>query len=249
MIKGNIMNGVILMFEKNNVFSYDNFYEFVDWLLRENIIDPELHYPISQLNCNKKGYELEKISVTKENINSVRVDFKYKVGLQEKDRIASVYCRLNDMEVYNFSISNQHKLEIRLLEQAYQYDFCKFFGYNQKIDIKYLTDIVDMLRCKYLDKGQNHYIQVIRQFKEVADILGSKYIPYIKISLITLSYDLKIQLEINEDTLKRCKTKEDLKRAIRFVYRDNSINLLEYEKVDNLLRDLIELINKYDFSK
>ncbi|QBJ04098.1 hypothetical protein FNU3_34 [Fusobacterium phage vB_FnuS_FNU3] len=249
MIKGNIMNGVILMLEENNVFSYDNFYEFVDWLLRENIIDPELHYPISQLNCNKKGYELEKISVTKENINSVRVDFKYKVGLQEKDRIASVYCRLNDMEVYNFIISNHHKLEIKLLEQAYQYDFCKFFGYNQKIDIKYLTNIVDMLRCKYLSKGQNHYIQVIRQFKEVADILGSKYIPYIKISLITPSYDLKIQLEINEDTLKRCKTKEDLKRAIRFVYRDNSVNLLEYEKGDNLLRDLIDLINKYDFSK
>ena len=153
------------------------------------------------------------------------------------------------MDVYNFSISNHHKLEVRLLEQAYQYDFCKFFGYNQKIDIKYLTNIVDMLRCKYLGKGQNHYIQVIRQFKEVADILGSKYIPYIKISLITPSYDLKIQLEINEDTLKRCETKEDLKRAIRFVYRDNSINLLEYEKVDNLLRDLIDLINKYDFSK
>lgn len=249
MRKGNIINGVILTFEKNNVFSYDNFYDFVDWLLRENIIDPELHYPISQLDCNKKGYELEKINVVKEDINSIRVDFKYKVGLQEKDRIASIYCSVNDMDVYNFSISNNHKLEVRLLEQAYQYDFCKFFGYNQKIDIKYLTNIVDMLRCKYLGKGQNHYIQVIRQFKEVADILGSKYIPYIKISLITPSYDLKIQLEINEDTLKRCETKEDLKRAIRFVYRDNSINLLEYEKVDNLLRDLINLINKYDFSK
>lgn len=245
MKKGNIINGVILTFEENNVFSYDNFYNFVDWLLRENIIDPKLHYPISQLNCNKKGYELEKIKVVKEDINSVRVDFKYKVDLKEKDRTASIYCRLNDMEVYNFNISNHHKLEIRLLEQAYQYDFCKFFGYKQKIDIKYLTDIVDMLR----DRHQNHYIQVIRQFKEVADILGSKYIPYIKISLITPSYDLKIQLEINEDTLKRCKTKEDLKRAIRFVYRDNSINLLEYEKVDNLLRDLIDLINKYDFSK
>ena len=249
MKKGNIINGVILTFEENNVFSYDNFYDFVDWLLRENIIDPELHYPISQLDCNKKGYELEKINVVKEDINSIRVDFKYKVGLQEKDRIASIYCSVNDMDVYNFSISNNHKLEVRLLEQAYQYDFCKFFGYNQKIDIKYLTNIVDMLRCKYLGKGQNHYIQVIRQFKEVADILGSKYIPYIKISLITPSYDLKIQLEINEDTLKRCETKEDLKRAIRFVYRDNSINLLEYEKVDNLLRDLINLINKYDFSK
>ena len=249
MKKGNIINGVILTFEENNVFSYDNFYDFVDWLLRENIIDPELHYPISQLNCNKKGYELEKINVVKEGINSIRVDFKYKVDLKEKDRTASIYCRLNDMEVYNFSISNHHKLEIQLLEQAYQYDMCKFFGYNQKIDMKYLIDIVDMLRCKYLGKGQNHYIQVVRQFKEVADILGSKYIPYIKISLITPSYDLKIQLEINEDTLKRCETKEDLKRAIRFVYRDNSINLLEYEKVDNLLRDLIDLINKYDFSK
>ena len=249
MKKGNIINGVILTFEENNVFSYDNFYNFVDWLLRENIIDPELHYPISQLNCNKKGYELEKINVVKEDINSVRVDFKYKVDLKEKDRIASIYCRLNDMEVYNFSVSNHHKLEVRLLEQSYQYDMCKFFGYKQKIDIKYLTDIVDMLRCKYLGKGQNHYIQVIRQFKEVADILGSKYIPYIKISLITPSYDLKIQLEINEDTLKRCETKEDLKRAIRFIYRDNSINLLEYEKVDNLLKDLIDLINKYDFSK
>ncbi len=249
MKKGNIINGVILTFEENNVFSYDNFYDFVDWLLRENIIDPELHYPISQLNCNKNGYELEKINVVKEDINSIRVDFKYKVDLKEKDRIASIYCKLNDMEVYNFNISNHHKLEIRLLEQAYQYDFCKFFGYKQEIDIKYLTDIVDMLRGKYLNEGQNHYIQVVRQFKEVADILGSKYIPYIKISLITPSYDLKIQLEINEDTLKRCKIKEDLKRAIRFVYRDNSINLLEYEKVDNLLRDLIELINKYDFSK
>jgi|GEM_PF-5453216 hypothetical protein len=249
MIKGNRINNVILMFEENNVFSYDNFYEFVDWLLCKNIIDPKLHYPISQLECNKKGYELEKIKVVKEDINSIRVDFKYKVGLQEKDRIASIYCRLNDMEVYNFSISNHHKLEIKLLEQAYQYDFCKFFGYNQKIDIKYLTNIVDMLRCKYLGKGQNHYIQVVRQFKEVADILGSNFISYIKISLITPSYDLKMQLEINEDTLKRCKTKEDLKRAIRFVYRDNSINLLEYEKVDNLLRDLIDLVNKYDFSK
>ena len=245
MKKGNIINGVILTFEENNVFSYDNFYDFVDWLLRENIIDPELHYPISQLNCNKKDYELEEINVVKEDINSIRVDFKYKVGLQDKNRIASIYCRLNDMEVYNFYISEHHKLEIRLLEQAYQYDMCKFFGYKQKIDIKYLTDIIDMLRCKY----KNSYIQVIRQFKEVADILGSKYIPYIKISLITPSYDLKIQLEINEDTLKRCETKEDLKRAIRFVYRDNSVNLLEYEKVDNLLRDLIELINKYDFSK
>ena len=249
MVKGNIINGVILTFEENNVFSYDNFYDFVDWLLRKKIIDTKLHYPISQLECNKKGYELEKINVVKEDINSVRVDFKYKVGLQEKDRIASIYCRLNDMEVYNFSISNQHKLEIRLLEQAYQYDFCKFFGYNQKINIKYLTNIIDMLRCKYLGKGQNHYLQVVRQFKEVADMQGNKYIPYIKISLITPSYDLKIQLEINEDTLKRCETKEDLKRAIRFVYRDNSINLLEYEKVDNLLRDLIDLINKYDFSK
>lgn len=249
MVKGNRINNVILMFEENNIFSYDNFYEFVDWLLCENIIDPELHYPISQLNCNKKGYELEEIKVVKEDINSVRVDFKYKVGLQEKDRIASIYCRLNDMDVYNFNISNHHKLEVRFLEQAYQYDFCKFFGYKQKIDIKYLTDIVDMLRCKYLGKGQNHYIQVVRQFKEVADILSSKYIPYIKISLITPSYDLKIQLEINEDTLKRCRTKEDLKRAIRFVYRDNSVNLYEYEKVDNLLRDLIYLINKYDFSK
>lgn len=249
MVKGNIINNVILMFDENNVFSYDNFYEFVDWLLRENIIDIKLHYPISQLNCNKKGYELEKISVTKEDINSVRVDFKYKVGLQEKDRIASIYCRINDMEVYNFSISNHHKLEIKLLEQAYQYDMCKFFGYNQKIDIKYLTNIIDMLRCKYLSKGQTHSLQVVRQFKEVADIKGNKYIPYIKISLITPSYDLKLQLEINEDTLKRCETKEDLKRAIRFVYRDNSINLLEYEKVDNLLRDLIDLINKYDFSK
>ena len=153
------------------------------------------------------------------------------------------------MEVYNFSISNHHKLEIRLLEQAYQYDMCKFFGYNQKIDIKYLTDIVDMLRCKYLSKGQTHSLQVVRQFKEIADMKGNKYIPYIKISLITPSYDLKMQLEINEDTLKRCETKEDLKRAIRFVYRDNSINLLEYEKMDNLLRDLIDLINKYDFSK
>lgn len=245
MKKGNIINGVILTFEENNVFSYDNFYDFVDWLLRENIIDPELHYPISQLNCNKKDYELEEINVVKEDINSIRVDFKYKVGLQDKNRIASIYCRLNDMEVYNFYISEHHKLEIRLLEQAYQYDMCKFFGYKQKIDIKYLTDIIDMLRCKY----KNSYIQVIRQFKEVADILGSKYIPYIKISLITPSYDLKIQLEINEDTLKRCETKEDLKRAIRFVYRDNSVNLLEYEKVDNLLRDLIDLINKYDFSK
>ena len=245
MVKGNRINNVILMFEENNVFSYDNFYEFVNWLLCENIIDPKLHYPISQLDCNKKGYELEGINVVKEDINSVRVDFKYKVGLQEKDRTASVYCRLNDMEVYNFIISNHHRLEIRLLEQTYQYDMCKFFGYNQKIDIKYLTDIVDMLRCKYFSKGQHHYIQVVRQFKEVA----YKYIPYIKISLITPSYDLKIQLEINEDTLKRCETKEDLKRAIRFVYRDNSINLLEYEKVDNLLRDLIDLINKYDFSK
>lgn len=241
-------NNVLINFEENNVFSYDNFYEFVDWLLRENIIDPKLHYPISQLNYNKKGYELEKINVVKEDINSIRVDFKYKVGLQEKDRTASIYCRLNAMEVYNFSISN-HKLEIQLLEQAYQYDMCKFFGYKQKIDIKYLTDIVDMLRCKYLGKGQNHYLQVVRQFKEVADMKGNKYIPYIKISLITHSYDLKMQLEINEDTLKRCETKEDLKRAIRFVYRDNSINLLEYEKVDNLLKDLIDLINKYAFSK
>lgn len=249
MIKGNIMNGVILMFEENNVFSYDNFYEFVDWLLRENIIDPKLHYPISQLECNKKGYKLEEIKVVKEDINSVRVDFKYKVGLQEKDRTASIYCRVNDMEIYNFSISDHHRLEIKFLEQAYQYDMCKFFGYKQKIDNKYLTNIVDVLRCKYLDKGQNHYIQVVRQFKEVADILSSKYIPYIKISLITPSYDLKIQLEINEDTLKRCRTKEDLKRAIRFVYRDNSVNLYEYEKVDNLLKDLIDLINKYDFSK
>lgn len=249
MVKGNIINGVILTFEENNVFSYDNFYDFVDWLLRENIIDPELHYPISQLNCNKKGYELEKINVVKVDINSIRVDFKYKVGLQEKDRTASIYCRLNPMEVYSFSISDHHSLEIRLLEQTYQYDMCKFFGYKQKIDIKYLTNIIDMLRYKYSDKGQHPYIQVVRQFKEVADMLGSKYIPYIKISLITPSYDLKIQLEINEDTLKRCKTKEDLKRAIRFVYRDNSINLLEYEKVDNLLRDLIDLINKYDFSK
>lgn len=249
MIKGNIINNVLINFEENNVFSYDNFYEFVDWLLRENIIDPKLHYPISQLSCNKKGYQLGKINVINEDINSVRVDFKYKVGLQEKDRIASIYCRLNDMDVYNFNISNHHKLEVRFLEQAYQYDFCKFFGYNQKIDIKYLTDIIDMLRCKYLGEGHNHFIQVVRQFKKVVSIDGSKYIPYIKISLITPSYDLKIQLEINEDTLKRCETKEDLKRAIRFVYRDNSVNLLEYEKVDNLLKDLIDLINKYDFSK
>ena len=249
MKKGNIINGVILTFEENNVFSYDNFYDFVDWLLRENIIDPKLHYPISQLNCNKKGYELEEINVVKEDINSIRVDFKYKVDLKEKDRTASIYCRLNDMEVYNFNISDHHRLEIKFLEQVYQYDMCKFFGYKQKIDIKYLTNIVDMLRCKYLGKGQNHYLQVVRQFKEVADMKGNKYIPYIKISLITPSYDLKMQLEINEDTLKRCETKEDLKRAIRFVYRDNSINLLEYEKVDNLLRDLIDLINKYDFSK
>lgn len=249
MRKGNIMKGVILMFEENNVFSYDNFYEFVDWLLRENIIDSKLHYPISQLDCNKKGYELEEIKVVNEDINSVRVDFKYKVGLQEKDRIASIYCRVNNMEVYEFNKSNHHKLEVRLLEQAYQYDMCKFFGYNQKIDIKYLTDIIDMLRCKYLSKGQNHYIQVIRLFKEVKDMRDNKVIPYIKISLITPFYDLKLQLEMNEDTLKRCETKEDLKRAIRFVYRDDSVNLLEYEKVDNLLRDLIDLINKYDFSK
>lgn len=244
MKKENIIKGVILTFEENNVFSYDNFYNFVDWLLRENIIDSKLHYPISQLDCNKKGYELEEIKVVKEDTNSVRVDFKYKVGLQEKDRVVSIYCRLNDMGVYNFSISNHHRLEVRFLEQAYQYDMCKFFGYNQKIDIKYLTDIVDMLRNKY----QNQYIQVVRQFKEVSNLEGN-YIPYIKISLITLSYDLKLQLEMNEDTLKRCETKEDLKRAIRFVYRDNSINLLEYEKVDNLLKDLIDLINKYDFSK
>ena len=249
MKKGNIINGVILTFEENNVFSYDNFYEFVDWLLCENIIDPKLHYPISQLNYNKKGYELEEINVVKEDINSIRVDFKYKVDLQEKDRIASIYCSLNDMEVYNFSVSNHHRLEIRFLEQTYQYDMCKFFGYKQKIDIKYLTDIVDMLRCKYFSKSQHPYIQVVRQFKEVTDIKGNKYIPYIKISLITPSYDLKIQLEVNEDTLKRCENKEDLKRAIRFIYIDNSINLLEYEKVDNLLRDLIDLINKYDFSK
>ena len=249
MKKGNIINGVILTFEENNVFNYDNFCEFINWLLCKKIIDTKLHYPISQLECNKKGYELEKIKVVRKDINSVRVDFKYKVGLQEKDRTASIYCRVNDMEIYNFSISDNHRLEIKFLEQAYQYDMCKFFGYNQKIDIKYLTDIIDMLRCKYLGKGQNHYIQVVRQFKEVADILGSKYIPYIKISLITPSYDLKIQLEMNEDTLKRCKTKEDLKRAIRFVYRNNSVNLYEYEKVDNLLRDLINLINKYDFSK
>lgn len=245
MKKENIINGVILTFEENNVFSYDNFYEFVDWLLRENIIDPKLHYPISQLSSNKKSYQLEEIKVVKEDTNSVRVDFKYKVGLQEKDRIASIYCRLNAMDVCNFSISNHHRLEVRFLEQAYQYDMCKFFGYNQKIDIKYLTDIVYMLRNKH----QNQYIQVVRQFKEVSNLEGSNYIPYIKISLITPSYDLKIQLEMNEDTLKRCKTKEDLKRAIRFVYRDNSINLLEYEKVDNLLKDLIDLINKYDFSK
>lgn len=245
MKKENIINGVILTFEENNVFSYDNFYNFVDWLLRENIIDSKLHYPISQLDCNKKGYELEEIKVVKEDTNSVRVDFKYKVGLQEKDRVVSIYCRLNDMGVYNFSISNHHRLEVRFLEQAYQYDMCKFFGYNQKIDIKYLTDIVDMLRNKY----QNQYIQVVRQFKEVSSLEGNNYIPYIKISLITPSYDLKLQLEMNEDTLKRCETTEDLKRAIRFVYRDNSINLLEYEKVDNLLKDLIDLINKYDFSK
>lgn len=245
MKKENIINGVILTFEENNVFSYDNFYNFVDWLLRENIIDSKLHYSISQLDCNKKGYELEEIKVVKEDTNSVRVDFKYKVGLQEKDRVVSIYCRLNDMGVYNFSISNHHRLEVRFLEQAYQYDMCKFFGYNQKINIKYLTDIVDMLRNKY----QNQYIQVVRQFKEISNLEGSNYIPYIKISLITPSYDLKLQLEMNEDTLKRCETKEDLKRAIRFVYRDNSINLLEYEKVDNLLKDLIDLINKYDFSK
>lgn len=249
MKKGNIINGVILTFEENNMFNYDNFCEFINWLLCKKIIDTKLHYPISQLECNKKGYELEKINVVKEDINSIRVDFKYKVGLQEKDRVASVYCRLNDMEVYTFSISNHHSLEIRLLEQVYQYDFCKFFGYNQKIDIKYLTDIIDMLRCKYLSKGQNHYIQVIRLFKEVKDMRDNKVIPYIKISLITPFYDLKLQLEMNEDTLKRCETKEDLKRAIRFVYRDDSVNLLEYEKVDNLLRDLIDLINKYDFSK
>lgn len=245
MKKGNIINGVILTFEENNVFNYDNFCEFINWLLCKKIIDTKLHYPISQLECNKKGYELEEIKVVKEDTNSVRVDFKYKVDLQEKDRTASIYCRLDNMEVYNFIISNHHRLEIRLLEQTYQYDMCKFFGYNQKIDIKYLTDIVDMLRCKYFSKGQHPYIQVVRQFKEVV----YKYIPYIKISLITPSYDLKMQLEINEDTLKRCETKEDLKRAIRFVYRDNSINLLEYEKVDNLLKDLIDLINKYDFSK
>lgn len=245
MKKGNIINGVILTFEENNVFNYDNFCEFINWLLCKKIIDTKLHYPISQLDCNKKGYELEEINVVKEDINSIRVDFKYKVGLQEKDRTASIYCRLNDMEVYTFSISNHHSLEIRLLEQAYQYDMCKFFGYNQKIDIKYLTDIVDMLRNKY----QNQYIQVVRQFKEVSSLEGNNYIPYIKISLITPSYDLKLQLEMNEDTLKRCETTEDLKRAIRFVYRDNSINLLEYEKVDNLLKDLIDLINKYDFSK
>ena len=37
------------------------------------------------------SYELEKINVVKEDINSIRVDFKYKVGLQEKDRTASMF--------------------------------------------------------------------------------------------------------------------------------------------------------------
>ena len=86
MKKGNIINGVILTFKENNVFSYDNFYDFVYWLLCENIIDSKLHYPISQLECNKKGYELEEINVVKEDINSIRVDFKqiYKKKIEQQ---------------------------------------------------------------------------------------------------------------------------------------------------------------------
>ena len=158
----------------------------------------------------------------------------------------SVYCKVNNLDVYTYSTSINHRAEIKSLERAYCYDFMYFFGKYQKIKINFLTEILEKLR----EKHTYNYIQCVRIFKECNSIeRGVDYIPYIKISLLNPNYDLVLQLEIQEDLLNNAKTSDDLKRAIRFSYRDLSSNLLVYEKTENLLMDLIQAINSYNFNK
>lgn len=240
-----ITNNIELEFEYNNLFEVNNFIEFVDWLLNTKIATKDLQIPISSCNDFNKELLLEKIKVSLGEINSVRVDFIYK-GDKHKENKVSVYCKVNNLDVYTYSTSINHRAEIKSLERAYCYDFMYFFGKYQKIKINFLTEILVKLR----EKHNYNYIQYSRVFKEFNSLVEDvKYIPYIKISLLNPNYDLVLQLEIQEDLLNNAKTSEDLKRAIRFSYRDLSSNLLVYEKTENLLMDLIQEINSYNFNK
>lgn len=241
----NVTNNIELEFEYNNLFEVNNFIEFIDWLLNTKTATKDLQIPISSCNDLNKELLLEKIKVSQEEINSVRVDFIYK-GDRYKENKVSVYCKINNLDVYTYSTSINHRAEIKSLERAYCYDFMYFFGKHQKIKINFLTEILEKLR----ENHNYNYIQCIRVFKESNSLVeGVKYTPYIKISLLNPNYDLVLQLEIQEDLLNNVKNSTDLKRAIRFSYRDLSSNLLVYEKTENLLRDLIQAINLYNFNK
>lgn len=241
----NVTNNIELEFEYNNLFEVNTFVEFVNWLLNTKTATKDLQIPISICNDLNKELLLEKIKVSQDDKNSVRVDFIYK-GNRHKDNKVSIYCKVNNLDVYTYSTSINHRAEIKSLERAYCYDFMYFFGKHQKIKINFLTEILEKLR----EKHTYNYIQCVRIFKECNSIeRGLDYIPYIKISLLNPNYDLVLQLEIQEDLLNNAKTSEDLKRAIRFSYRDLSSNLLVYEKTENLLMDLIQEINSYNFNK
>lgn len=240
-----IDNKVELDYESNNLFDLEDFINFINWILYTKSATKELQMPISSCNDLNKELSLEKIKVSQDGKNSVRVDFIYK-GDKYKENKVSIYCKVNNLDVYTYSTSINHRAEIKSLERAYCYDFMYFFGKYQKIKINFLTEILEKLRKKHT----YNYIQCVRIFKECNSMeRGLDYIPYIKISLLNPNYDLVLQLEIQEDLLNNAKTSEDLKRAIRFSYRDLSSNLLVYEKTENLLMDLIQAINLYNFNK
>lgn len=240
-----IDNKVELDYESNNLFDLEDFINFINWILYTKSATKELQMPISSCNDLNKELSLEKIKVSQDGKNSVRVDFIYKEDKYKENKV-SIYCKVNNLDVYTYSTSINHRAEIKSLERAYCYDFMYFFGKHQKIKINFLTEILEKLR----EKHTYNYIQCVRIFKECNSMeRGLDYIPYIKISLLNPNYDLVLQLEIQEDLLNNAKTSEDLKRAIRFSYRDLSSNLLVYEKTENLLMDLIQAINLYNFNK
>lgn len=131
LIYKNINDDVELEFEENNLFSLDNFIEFINWILYTKYVIKDLQMPISSFSDLNKELLLERIKVIQGGNSSIRVDFIYKENKYLKN-LVSVYCILNDLNVYTYSTSKNHRAEIKSLERAYCYDFMYFFGKHQK---------------------------------------------------------------------------------------------------------------------
>lgn len=239
-------NDVMLEFQENNVFKLEEFIEFTKFLNTPHTKNSKyLDYSISYYSSLRKNLKLEKIRVVVDKYcenQEIRVDFKFK-DTKKDTNLASVYCRLSRLGVYTFYPSTHHRVEFRILEQLYARDLANFFGFYQKIDVMYLTEVLDKLRVKYT----NQFIQLVRVYKQGQDIEGVKYIPYIRISFITPYYSLKTQIEIKEESLKEAKTVDDIKRYLVIKNRSYSASLFEWEKVESMLSEFLRLINDIKF--